>query len=308
MAHSATATEGRTLEGPDLIGAVAVLLAAACWATSGFFIKLILVDHQVSALALAFWRDLCTFATLAGGLGVVRPRWLRVERSDLPWLLGLGASIGVFHIFWNLSIFLNGVAVATVQQAAMPAIVTLAAWLIWREPLTGRKILAVTLTFLGTVLVSGVGGLGQTDLTLSGFLVGLATPLTYGAWNMCIKKIRGTYNPFTTLTYGFGFAAVILLPIQFFTPQPGTLVPATLLHFAGLIAISTIMGFSIYTFALGRLQASVATILAMAEIPIVALYAYLLLGERMTNEQIMGSLLVIVGVLMLSRRRRRNRQ
>jgi drug/metabolite transporter (DMT)-like permease len=305
---STTSQERAGLENPDLIAAGAVLVATACWGTSALFVKLILANQDVSALALAFWRDLATFLTLLLGLGLFRRRWLIVHREDIGWLIGLGASIGVFHIFWNLAVFLNGAAVATVQQAAMPAIVAVAAWAIWREPLTVRKIMAILLTFVGTVLVSGVSVLGEADLTLYGFLVGMGTPITYASWNLFIKKVRGGYNPFTTLTYGFGFGALVLLPVQFFTPQPVDLPPVTLLHFAGLIIIATIGGFSIYTFALGRLQASVATILAMAEIPIVAVYAYVLLGERMTFDQVLGALLVVVGVLMLSRRRKSLRQ
>ena len=64
--------------------------------------------------------------------------------------------------------------------------------------------------------------------------------------------------------------------------------------------MSTIAPFSTYTFALGRLQASVASILAMAEIPIVAVYAYFLLDERLTASQILGAVLVVGGVLLLS--------
>jgi drug/metabolite transporter (DMT)-like permease len=102
------------------------------------------------------------------------------------------------------------------------------------------------------------------------------------------------------LTYGFGIGAAVLLPIQFFTAQPWPVAPATLGHFAGLIGVATIGGFSIYTFALGRLQAGVATILAMAEIPIVAVYAYALLNERLTTTQALGAVLVMVGVVVLS--------
>jgi DME family drug/metabolite transporter len=94
------------------------------------------------------------------------------------------------------------------------------------------------------------------------------------------------------------------LPLQFFTPQPWPVPRVTWLYFAGLITISTTLGFSIYAFGLGRLPASVATILAMAEIPIVAVYAYFLLGERLTGDQIIGSLLVVGGVLLLSWHRR----
>lgn len=290
---------------PDIVGYLTVLAATACWGTSGVFVRLILADQQVSALALAFWRDFATFLVLLIGLRLLRPAWLIVKRRDLLWFAALGAAIGVFHIVWNLAVFLNGAAVATVQQAAMPAIVALVAWLIWRERLTRRKILAIVLTFVGTVLVSGVDVLGQTDLTLAGLLVGLATPVTYAGWNLLMKQIRGAHNSFTTLTYGFGFAALVLLPVQAFTSQPASISASLALYFAGLIGLATVGGFSIYTFALGRLQASVATILAMAEIPIVAVYAYLLLGERMTGQQIVGSVLVVFGVLMLYRRRSR---
>jgi drug/metabolite transporter (DMT)-like permease len=43
----------------------------------------------------------------------------------------------------------------------------------------------------------------------------------------------------------------------------------------------------------------------MAEIPFVAFYAYFLLSERMTADQALGALLVVIGVLMLSWRSQR---
>jgi DME family drug/metabolite transporter len=289
------------------LGTLAVVLAAACWGTSGVFVKLIAAEMEVSALALAFWRDITTFLVLLTGLGLLRPAWLRVRRSDLPWLVGLGGSLGIFHVFWNLGVFLNGAAVATVQQAAMPAIVAVVAWLIWHEALTWNKMAAILLTFVGTVLVFGLEVLGQTQLSLGGVLIGLGIPVTYAAWNLFGKKVRQTYNPFTTLTYAFAFGALVLLPLQFFTPQPWPVPPAGLLWFAALITISTLFPFTIYTFALGLLPASVATILAMSEIAFVAVYAYVLLGERLASSQILGAVLVVVGTLLLSLHRRKRR-
>ncbi|MGD2176409.1 MAG: DMT family transporter [Anaerolineae bacterium] len=296
-----TTTYDKTLpQKLDPVGYLAVLLATACWGTSGIWVQFVLDASEISALALAFWRDLTTFLILAVGLRLLHPSWLKVKQQDLKWLIGLGASLGIFHVFWNLGVLLNGAAVATVQQAAMPAIVTIVAWLIWSEPLTGRKVLAILLTFVGTALVSGVDVLSQADLTLSGFLVGLGIPVFYAGWNLFGKRARGDHNPATTLTYGFGFGALVLLPFQLFTPQPWPVPTAALLPFAGLIGVATILAFMVYTFALGRLQASVATILAMAEIPFVAVYAYFLLNEWMSLEQVIGAVLVVAGVLMLS--------
>jgi drug/metabolite transporter (DMT)-like permease len=289
----------------DPVGSLAVLLAAGFWGTSGVFVKFVAADTDISALALAFWRDIITFLVLLIGIALLRPAWLRVQRADLRWLLALGGSLGIFHVLWNLGVFLNGVAVATVQQAAMPAIVAVAARLIWRESLTWSKVLAIILTFAGTVLVSGLNSLGQVEPSLGGTLVGLGIPVMYAAWNLFGKKVRQNHNPITALTYAFGFGALVLLPLQFFTPQPWPIQPSAWLWFAGLIAVATIIPFSLYTFALGRLPASVATILAMSEIAFVTVYAYVLLGERLTASQILGTVLVVGGVLLLSWHRRR---
>jgi len=290
----------------NTIGFLAVLAATACWGTSGIFVKFVVADTTVSALALAFWRDLSTFIVLLIGVKLLRPAWLNVRRRDLPWLLALGGSLGIFHIFWNLGVMVNGAAVATVQQAAMPAIVAVAGWLIWSEALTWNKILAIVLTFAGTVLVSGLDVLGQVDLSLSGLLIGMGIPITYASWNLFGKKVRERYNPLTTLTYAFGFGALVLLPFQFFTPQPWPVPASAWLWFTGLISLATITAFFLYIFALGRLPASVASILAMAEIPIVSVYAYFLLGERMSPDQILGAALVVAGVLLLSWHKRTN--
>lgn len=284
----------------EVNGSLAVLAASACWGTSGLFISLFTAESGITALALAFWRDTVTFLVLLAGVGLLRPSLLRVERRDLRWLAAMGASLGIFHVIWNLGVALNGVAVAAVQQAAMPAIVMIVAWLIWHEPLTWGKALAIVLTFAGTVLVSGLDVLGQTKISVAGFIVGLAIPIGYATWNLLGKKVRQRLNSFTILTYAFAFGALVLLPFQFFTPQPFPVPASAWLWFAGLIGISTIAGFAIFMYGLGRLPASVASILAMTEIAFATLYAYLFLGERLTPSQMLGTALVIVGVVVLS--------
>jgi DME family drug/metabolite transporter len=297
---ASTASQAEMPVRSDLLGSLAVLLAAACWGTSGIFVKFVAADTDISALALAFWRDITSFAVLLAGIGLFRPRWLWIQKADLRWLAGMGISLGIFHVFWNLGVLVNGAAVATVQQAAMPAIVAVLAWLIWRESLSWSKIIAILLTFVGTVLVSGLDVLGRANLSLGGLFIGLGIPITYASWTLFGKKVREKHNPITTLTYAFAFGALVLLPFQFFTPQPWPVPASAILWFACLIFVATITSFSVYTFALGRLPASVASILAMSEIAFVAVYAYLLLDERLTAVQILGAVLVVVGVLLLS--------
>lgn len=296
-------SSGRATASPSFLssssaGYLAVLIAAAWWGTSGLFVKYIASQASISPIALAFWRDLLTFLTLLIGVGVVRPAALRIHREDVPRLAAMGATLGAFHVFWNLGVLLNGAAVATVQQAAAPAVVVIVAWMVWREPLTGRKFLAIGLTFAGTVLVSRIGASDQTPFSLAGVLVGFCLPLTYAGWILFGKSVRKPYSPFVMLTYGFAFGALTLLPLQFLVEQPWTAPVSLWIGFAGWI-VQTIIAFAAYLFGLGKLSAGVASILAMSEIAFVSLYAYSLLGERFSWIQLCGVALVVGGVGLL---------
>lgn len=284
-----------------------MLIAAAWWGTSGLFVKYIASQANISPIALAFWRDLFTFLTLLLGVGLLRPSALRIRREDLPRLAAMGASLGAFHVFWNLGVLFNGAAVATVQQAAAPAIVVIVAWVVWREPLTWRILLAIGLTFTGTVLVSGIGETAQTPFTMTSLLIGFCLPLTYAGWMLFGKSVPKPYSPFVMLTFGFAFGALTLLPLQFFVEQPWAAPASMWIGFAGWIA-QTIIAFAAYLFGLGKLSAGIASITAMSEIAFVSCYAYFLLGERLSFIQIFGVALVIGGVLLLLQKEIRARK
>ncbi len=282
-------------------GIAAVLAAAACWALSGIFVKLIMAAGPVLSLTLAFWRDACAFAVFFLLGAIIERRRMTIRRSDWPVMAGMGVSLGVFHVALNLGYRLNGAAITTIQQAAMPAIVLVAARVIWREPLTGLKIFSLILTLVGTVLVSGLIQAGAPDVRLASIAVGFLVPALYAAWSLFGKALRSGYSAIVTLAWAFGIAALVLLPFQLFT---GGLLPPTVpaiagLWFGGLIGISTVLAFFVFTFALGRLPAGIASILVMSEIAFAVLFAHLFLGETLSPIEIIGAIVVVGGVVIL---------
>lgn len=284
-----------------LFGMALVVAAAACWASSGLWVHHILAGSSLSAIGMAFWRDLSTALLLFAGLGLFRPAWLRVKRRDLPWLALMGAiSIGIFHAMWNASVLINGVGVATVLQYNGPMVVAVLAWFVWREPLTGRKLAAILVAFAGTVLVAGLSGASVMQISGEGLLMGLGTAVTFSGLSIVGKKLGGDYNPVTILAYAFGFGALALLPLTIWQQGFGGFDVRVAGWFAGLIVVATLGGFSLYTFALRLLPASVAAIIAAVEVPFAALMSFVLLGERLDLMQIMGAGLVVGGVLMVS--------
>jgi len=282
-------------------GIIAVLLAASCWALSGIFVKLIMAGAGVSSLTLAFWRDTVSFwAFFAWGLAVQWGR-MSIRRADWPIIAGMGISLGVFHVALNLGYLLNGAAITTVQQAAMPAIVLIVARMVWKEPLTVLKLCSLILISSGTVLISGLLQTGAPDVSAASIAVGFLVPALYAGWSLFGKALRRGYSPVVTLAWAFGIAALVLLPCQALTggllPPPAPL--RTYLWFAGLTGISTVFAFFAYTFALGRLPAGIASILVMSEIAFAVIYARIILGEVLTSIEVLGAAIVIGGVLLL---------
>lgn len=282
-------------------GILIVVLATIFWSTSGIFISLILRNWDISVVSLAFWRDLATFSTLLIGTALLRPALLRVKRKDLPWLIAMGAiSIGFFHVLWNTSVLYLGASISTVIQCNAPIFVTLMAWIIFKEALTIRKIIAVALSVVGTVLISGILGMNTIQISKLGLVASLSSAIFYGSFSLFGKKLTGDYSSWTILLYIFGFASLTLLPFQILNPSPFPYQFPALIYFTGLILLSTISGFALYTIALGHLQASIASITAMSEIVFAAVLAYFILSEHLDVWQILGAVLVISGVILVS--------
>lgn len=282
-----------------------VILGTFFWSTAGITITTAVRETGITAFGLAFWRVLFSFLVLALALAVVRPAALRVKARDLPWLAGMGISaVGTFQVLWILAILTNGASVATVIQCNAPIIVTLLARLFWREPLTWRKWAAIGLATVGTMLVSGLTGIGALRITPAGLALSLGSALTYASLTLFAKKLTGDYNPFTILMVSFGFATLALLPFQIGRPLPPQISGLAILAFVVLVLFTTISGYACYTLALRYLPASVAAIMAMTEVPFAAFFGYVLLGERMGPWQVVGALAVIGGVVVLSSSRR----
>jgi drug/metabolite transporter (DMT)-like permease len=278
-----------------------VILASACWSMSGLFINFVVAGSDISAWSLAFWREVFTVTILFAGIRLLKPSLLQVKRRDLPWLAAIGGlGMGLLHVTWNMSVVVNGMAVATVLQYNAPFFVAIISWLVWREPLTRRKMAAIVLALTGTILVSQLDWQAGSQITLNGFLVGLGTAVSFSNISLFGKKLSGDYNTWTILFYTFLFGALVLLPFQFGQLLPHALNASAGAAFIGLVLVPTIIGYAFYTTGLNRLQSSVAVIVAIMEVPFAAVVAYLVFGQQLDDRQILGAILVVGGVVLLS--------
>ena len=300
---------------PSARGVSMALGATALLSTTAILIRF-LTERQLPPLVLAFWREVFVAIALFLILAIFRPHLLRLPRRHLPFLVGYGAVLMLFNSTWSISVALNGAALSTVMAYSSPAFTALIGWLLWREPLGPFKILAILLSLFGCTLVSGALDPSLWALNTAGIVIGLTAGLMYAIYSIMGQETsnRGL-NTWSALAVTFACAAAFLLialqfPLDTLTPalsRIGT-APDLLwlrrdwLGWGVLLALAwgpTLTGYGLYNASLNHLPASVVNLIATLEPPMTAGLAYLLLGERLTVIQLVGSALIIGGVLLL---------
>lgn len=294
-------------------GYAVAILSAAVLSTTAIFIRYLTETFQIPALVLAFWRDVFVVLTLLICLGAMRPGLIRLKKHHLSFLILYGLMLAIFNALWTLSVAENGASIATVLVYSSAAFTAVLGWRLLDEKISWTKFLAVVLTITGCALVAGVFDQVNIRPNLHGILIGILSGLWYAFYSLMGRNAsqRGL-NPWTTLLYTFGFAAIFLLGINLL---PVTLVPGTanqlddLLWLADawsgwfvlvlLAAGPTVAGFGLYNVSLSLLPAGVANLIMTLEPVFTTASAYILLGERLLNTQIIGSLLIMAGVVVL---------
>lgn len=289
------------------------LVSAAILSTTAIFIRHLTQTYHMPPLVLAFWRDGFVALTLLPVLGLLRPLLLQVKRQHLRYLIVYGLILAIFNALWTLSVSLNGAAISTVLVYCSAGFTTLLGWWFLKERLDWAKLLAVTFSLGGCVLVSGALDPAAWRANLVGILTGMLSGLCYAIYSLMGRSAsqRGL-NPWTTLYCTFGWAAVFLL---LFNLLPGGLLPGTATRPADLFWLGnalagwgilfllaagpTVAGFGLYNVSLGYLPSSVANLIATLEPAFTAVIAYFLLGERLNGMQLGGSLMILAGVVFL---------
>ena len=294
-------------------GYAIALISALILSTTAIFIRHLTQTYQIPSLVLAFWRDSFVVLTLLPILGFLRASLLRVQRRHLRYLMFYGFVLAIFNSLWTLSVSVNGAAIATVMAYCSAGFTALLGWWFLKESLDWAKILAILLSLGGCILVSGALDPQAWHLNLLGIVTGIVSGLAYATYTLMGRSAaeRGL-NPWTTLLYTFAFATIFLLifnllpveqlpgkaahPIDFL--WLGSALSGWLILFL-LAAGPTMTGFGLYNVSLGYLPSSVVNLIVTLEPAFTAVIAYLLLGEYLTGVQIVGSLLILTGVVFL---------
>ena len=280
--------------------AAAILAAAVLWGVIGLWNRN-LMAAGLSPLSIVVVRNLGGMALLALFFLVRDRSVFRVAPGHLKYFFGTGVvSVVLFTVCYFSCQKLCSLAAASILLYTAPSFVVLLSAVLWREPVTKKKLLALLLTLLGCALVCGVFS-GDLSVTVPGVLLGLGSGFFYALYSIFGRYALAHYPPLTVTVWTFLFAGpaslVLLRPAELaaaFSGGPG--IWATALCLA---VFSTAAPYVLYTWGLARTDPGRASILASLEPVAAALTGVLAFGEPMGALTALGILCVLAGVYIL---------
>ena len=292
-------------------GYVIALTATVLWSSTGPLISYLSKTYALPSLVLAFWRDLFVSLGMLAGLAVFSRIRFYLHRSHWKFMILYGLTLAVFNSMWTFSVQYNGAAVATVLAFSSPAMTAILSRLVFKEQFTRVKIVSILLSLVGTVLVSGAHDASVWKLNPAGIIFGLLTGLFFAIYNLEGKAASDRHiDSWTALLYSFGTASLFLLLFNVGFNSLGGKAPLNDLLWLGnsfsgwailffLGVAPTLGGFGLYTLSLRYLSPTVANLIATLEPALTAIWAYIFLHEVLVGAQLIGSLILFTGIILL---------
>ena len=279
------------------LAVAALLVTVSIWGTTFVITKVALRDVPPFTLTLLRFLLAC--------LILLPLAWLEHRRAGGPLAWGplvLAGLVGGFLYFalQNIGLVYTTASKASLILASIPALVSLLSALLLRERVGLRRWAGVVASVVGVAIVvladrtatwHGGGPIGD-------FLI-LATAISWAVYTVLAKGLerRATPAVFSAATVGFG--ALFLLPgagYELLTRPPAAPTLAGWLSIAYLGLIASTLPFLLWNYALTQIDASEAAVYTNL-VPLVAVVsAVLLLQEAVVPAQLLGGLLIVIGV------------
>lgn len=228
-------------------------------------------------------------------------RLLKIQISDSKYFVGTGIfSIVLFNLCLFNAIQETSISIATILLYTAPAFVAILSRLIFKEPITPRKVLALSTTFVGCSLVIGILPGTNESISFYGLMLGLGSGFFYALYSILGKFALKKYDSLTVTVYTFAFAAIAVTP---FSGVP-SIFPLLLnikawLYIIGLGFLSTMLAFTLYTKGLNFVESSRASIIATIEPVVASLVSFLVFHEKLHFWQYLGIAMVLSAIIIV---------
>jgi len=221
------------------------------------------------------------------------------EDRVLMALSGL-TGVSMYFFFENYSVSYTSASNVAVLISSIPVFTLISQRIVFKEKITLLKFFGAMLSAVGIVIIiASKEKISLFSAGTRGDLMALAAAFCWVIYNIITSKFKGNYKSITVTTYQILWGCVFLSPSLFFTKLT---VPSLKVigNTVFLAVLCSCIGYIIYIYCLEHLGATIVTTYINLQPIVTLIFAKLILKESVTLYQILGSVVIILGVFLVS--------
>jgi drug/metabolite transporter (DMT)-like permease len=269
------------------------------WAFSFIWFKA--ANRTFHPITIVFIRLLFSVILLTIFL-VVTKNYMKIKKPDRKLFLML-ALFEPFFYFLGESFGLTYVSatVCSVLISTIPVFATIGAWLVFKEKLKFINYAGIIISFIG-VLVFILNSDGSISFNIRGLALLTLAVLSAVGYNLTLSRLVGSYSPVYIVNVQNLIGAVLFLPLfLIFDFKHFISTPFTFNMFRPIIELSIFAScgaFILFAWSVKNIGITRANVFSNCIPVFTALFSFILLGDKLTVQNLTGMVIVIAGLFM----------
>ncbi len=277
----------------------AVVFSMIFWSFSFVWFKIANKDYD--PITIVFIR-LCVAVTFLSLYLWITKGFASISKGDRkyffmlaffePFLYFLGESFGLTYV---------SSTVGSVIISTIPVFAVIFAWIFYRERLKLINYAGVIISFIGVIIfiTNRSGGLGMSMKGLVLLLLAVAAAVGY---NMILHRLANKYSPIMIVNLQNLIGLILFLPLFLIFDLKKLLITGFIADSMSAIILLAIFAssgaFVLFAYSVRHIGVSRANVFCNLIPVFTAIFAFLLMGDKMTIRNIAGMAVVIAGLFL----------
>jgi drug/metabolite transporter (DMT)-like permease len=271
---------------------LSLVIGILCISFSPIFVKL----AGTSPLGAAFYRVFIAWLCLVPYC-IIKNK-LQVNKKQLVIAVIAGVVFAADIAVWNMSLLKINATVSTLIANLAPLWVGLMSFVLFKKR-SGRLFwIGTCIAIAGMVILVGYQHVLHLEFN-AGILLATLASLLYAGYIMITKNIMAGINVFTFMFYSMLGASAFLLVIGIFMGDNLVDFPLRVwLYFIAMGLLCQLVGWLTINYSLRYLESTKVSIALLSQTVFAGLLAVFLLNEKLEAKEIIGSVIVLAGIVI----------
>ena len=223
------------------------------------------------------------------------------DKKSIPRLLVVAVfAFAVCQTTYFAAVDVSNAGIASAIQQTAPVFVLL--WMMLWEKRRPKKmeVFVVAIVICGAFILSTGGNLGALLIPMEALILALISAVTCAMYTILPSKLIKKFGTFYTSGWGMLLAGIFLIPVARLWIVSGTWDLETIASFGVVVIFGTVVAFGLFLYGVTLVGPFIGSVLGLVEPVLAAIVSAVVLNQVFSITDIVGIVLILLGVLVLS--------